>query len=547
MAKRFTIIFFIVLAVIIFMFAGFFLVLLLAPGFSAFGLRYIAKDARAFDSGEVSITQRVSQIGSGEDVLPYLTGIKIETDEVPVYVTFTQDWDYIVQYYDNYNGFTTTDIPYPSLSITMESGVIHVKTSEFKKFVTELGSSKRYLTLKVPLRQVGDIRKGQISLEVDAGNANVKFDRESLNGAADERVPDFLNFNIKTNGSVSYKTHIVAQTYTYETTRKITIPENKSNSIDATNYILTSNNSSIVFESAVAGDITAKTGYGDIKLVSCGGTLNATTTSGNIFSSKSDAPISVTGLVIIKTKSGNVTLGNVSGQNGNSQITTGSGNVKIAKINGVDVNTTRGSVEIKSLGSANIKTNLGKVVVEEAMSNINVETKRGNVYLGGEQMTINNAKVFSRLGRITMYSASGDTNLETISGNINFTNANSSNITINCGGKLNARRLTGKVNISSSKNVELEFASITDEVNIELKNTCYNVNILCSTNSRNDVRYSLTGKYIEIWEGNGTGGYSKTFEGENSANGSSNASAPLIKVNGEFANIIMYFQSATRS
>lgn len=547
MAKRFTIIFFIVLAAIVFIFAGFFLVLLLAPGFSAFGLRYIARDARSYDTGEISLTQRVSQIGSGEDVLPYLTGIKVETDEIPVYVTFTQGWDYIAQYYDNYNGFTTTNIEYPSLSVTMESGVIHVKTTEFKKFVGEFSPSKRYLKLMIPLGQVGDVKKGQVSLEIDAGSADVSFERESLNGSSDSRVPTFLNFNMKTNGNVSYNTHIVSQTYTFETTRKITIPEDRSNTIDAENYILTSINSSVIINGDVAGDITAKTGYGDIKLVSCGGTLNATTTSGNIYSSKGDSEISVTGLVIIKTKSGNVTLGNIDGMVGNNVITTGSGNVKINKLNNAEITTTRGAVEIKVLNNATIKTNLGKVVVEEATESINVETKRGNVYLGGESMRINNANVFSRLGRINVYSASGSVKLETVSGNINFTNTNSTDINIISGGKLNARRLTGKVNITSNKNIELEFASVTDDVNIELNNSCYSASILCSGNSRNEVRYSLTGKYMEIWEGNGTGGYSKTFEGENSANGSSNASAPLIKVNGNFANIVMYFQSATRS
>lgn len=59
MAKRFVSIFFIVIAITLFLVVGFVMLLFLAPGFSAFGLRYIAYGTRLYDSGKIIITDEI--------------------------------------------------------------------------------------------------------------------------------------------------------------------------------------------------------------------------------------------------------------------------------------------------------------------------------------------------------------------------------------------------------------------------------------------------------------------------------------------------------
>ena len=123
----------------------------------------------------------------------------------------------------------------------------------------------------------------------------------------------------------------------------------------------------------------------------------------------------------------------------------------LGKIKDGTIITQRGSVTIKSVSNATIDTNVGNVIVEESLGSIVAKTKRGNITLGGENLTMNNATVFSRLGKVNLKSADGTTSVETISSNVNIKNRTSENFTIKCGGKLNAEGLTGKVNIFAEK------------------------------------------------------------------------------------------------
>ena len=106
MAKRMMVTSLIVLGIAAFLIAGFFLVLFLAPGFQAFGLMYISKGARAYASGEVRILTEMEKLGYDS----FSGSITLEVDECPVYVEFSQKYDYIVEYYENYSGLTKTNM-----------------------------------------------------------------------------------------------------------------------------------------------------------------------------------------------------------------------------------------------------------------------------------------------------------------------------------------------------------------------------------------------------------------------------------------------------
>ena len=86
-----------------------------------------------------------------------------------------------------------------------------------------------------------------------------------------------------------------------------------------------------------------------------------------------------------------------------------------------------------------ISTSMGKVVVEEALSKIDVYSHRGKITVGGEGMTVSNPTLESRLGKVSLTSATGTVLLKTTKADIDFKNTNSSNITIYSGGKTNAK------------------------------------------------------------------------------------------------------------
>ena len=135
MSKRFVNVFFISLGAMMFLTVGFFLLLFLAPGFSAFGLRYIAIDTRAYDSKEVVI---LDQIGN------FSGSIVVDCEDAPVKVEFTQGPVHTVRYYENYSGLTTTPIDYPSLSVSMgKDGSAVIKVESFKKYIFQNSNTER--------------------------------------------------------------------------------------------------------------------------------------------------------------------------------------------------------------------------------------------------------------------------------------------------------------------------------------------------------------------------------------------------------------------
>lgn len=541
MSKRFVTTLLIVLAAIIFIVAVYFLILFLAPGLSLLGLRYIAKDARvAAEKGsliEYIVNKDDSdEYNSTDDIFYNVKGIKIITSEIPVNI-ITQGWDYEFDYYDNYNGFTTSKIKYPSISIDYKDGFIIISTEEFGKFIGEMYASERYLNVYIPSLVIGTNIGNKIDLEIESKKSNIKFGKDG----EDTSSAYFSNLKITTTGKFTTNSKLIADTFDYTTNQRIDIKDGE-NVVDATNYILESRNGSININKAVRGYVTVKTNYGDIRLSDVGTTLTATTAHGNIYSSSKER-FNVNGLVIISSKSGNVTIGKILGKNGHSIINTHSGNVNISSLENIEVETTRGSVDIKTLNKAKIITNLGKVTVEEVKESIDVNTKRGNIYLGEEEMVVNNVTAFSRLGKVFVYSATGTTNLETVSGNIEFTNGDSDDITISCGGKLKATGLEGKVKIYSNKDASLEFSDVSGDVTIDLSDKCYNASIICSNNTTDSVRYSLTGAHVEVYISNETGGYTRASEGEEQ-NNQSNASAPIIKLTSKYAQVKIYFQSS---
>ena len=533
MTKRFITIFFIVLGVMMFLITSFFLVLFLAPGFSAFGMKYIAIGTRAYNSGLVNIHD---EIGS------FSGSIILNCNEVPVHVEFTENASYQVQYVEDYSGITKTDIEKPTLKVKKDSkGNAVITVVGFEKFLFKNANTERYVNLYIPLTGVSTASTSfRKDLVINSKSSEIRFSKED---ETDLRIPQLNIISVKTSGKVSFDTYVKTMTYKYESPNTIFIDKENKLAPDSSSYTLKSEKGKIVVKKEVSGDLNLTTNNASVSLISCRN-LKTRTGFGSVKCYIEGKKIKTTGSVNIKTSAGKVTLGEVLG-GAESLIETGSGAVKIDSIKKVSITTKSGDVTIKSLTEAKIVTNLGTIDVEECLSKINIDAKRGNVLLGGSGMTMNNATVFAKLGKIKMFSASENVDIQTVKGNIEFTNKDSKNIKIVSGGKLTAKNLTGKVDITSAKDAELSFSNVTDTSNISLGDKCKKLVIWAVSNTKGNTRYSISGKSATRWEdnANNTGTYSKV---ESSPNGLVNRLTgiePLITANGKNADIHIYLKS----
>lgn len=529
MAKRLAIVFFLVLATCIFIISGFFLVLLISPGMSAFGIKYIAPNTHQF-----SVSKSISDF---EGIDNFNGSISIETYEMPIEVIFTGDQstlsNFKIAVYDNFNGLTNSKFDDTSLSVTKNSnGSVSIKVNEFRSFIYETSSSSRYIKLYLPLAYIANTK---VNLTLISTKGKIEIYK---NTSAGDGKAQFANLSIKTNSSIDQRTAVSADVYELYTKNSIKIYNNEESNIFANSYNLTSLNGSIEVGRNVSGNISATTDSGNIKVLSCEN-LEVNTNYGNITCIDPDSDIQVKGTAHINSKAGNVEIGSILGS-GESEIVTTSGNVTIKKsmLDG-NISTSRGKVTIGSVRNAKISTNIGKVSVDAATESIDVSTKRGDIRLGGNGLIIRNPKVFTRLGKIEVNSSEGVADIQSLSNRIYFKNTNCSEITINSGDKLVAENLSGKVTINAYSDVQLSFLRISAQTEIYLNDEVQNAKIYAPNNSADtaSTKYYLEGKSVTVYERNSSNEFNKVDSGNTLG---STAGATLI-VKGKNANIEVYF------
>ena len=124
------------------------LVLFLAPGLSVFGVKYIATGTHVVNETYILTDEMSGGTFSGS--------IRIEAEQVPIEVVFSQKFTYQVEYYDNYNGLTSSKIDDPSIDFSKDAdGTAVIKITSFKKFIFENNNSSRYIRLHIPSTVVG--------------------------------------------------------------------------------------------------------------------------------------------------------------------------------------------------------------------------------------------------------------------------------------------------------------------------------------------------------------------------------------------------------
>jgi len=475
--------------------------LFLFPGISLFGIRYVSLDGRAVTTynaegqpGPSIIHDRI-----GDD----FSGIIINAYEVPVYVEFTDNRQYSLEYIDNFNGLTTSKIEYPSIEFKKdEMGNAVITVSEFKKFIYESTTSTRHIRLLVPIRDVDSTAPFARDITINSTKSTVEFSKEE----GESRIPKFHHVSIKTNGKVKYNTEVKAHYYTLETSNSIVIDKESKKCVNATKgHYLKSTAGSITIEKDEVGELKVETNQGNISFRNCD-TLEAKTNYGKISynflpdEEKEGKGIVVYGNAIINSKAGSVEISKINGSVP-SEITTTSGNVVVDKLYFGKVITKRGLVDINESNVLEVESNTGKIIIEEVTNNLIVKTVRSNITLGGENKKMKDVDVFSRIGKVTMLSSTGSTKIETLKGDVDYTNLSSEYIDITCGGKLNATGLRGFVKLTSQENVKLSFADIgSEDITIELGSKCTSAEITALNNRSDEVNYFIKGSQVLIKE-----------------------------------------------
>ena len=530
MSKRLAVVFFVVIGSIIFLAASFCLMLFLAPGFAVFGVKYIRPDVHLQQTGKIAINE--TKAFAGDD---FKGNIIVNAREIPINIIYSEDHEYFIEYYDNYAGFTNSKFDDPTVFIEKDDdGNCVITVQEFKKFVYESSSSKRYLNVYVPLQFVGENYKYALDLTVNTSTSTITFSKEVEH---DARIPahDKLEINT-TSGKLKFaNTNVRATSYKCVTNNSIKLLGDENKEIWATQYDLESKLGRIVIKGNVANNIKAKTKNGNIEIISCKN-LVAETSFGDVVSADKDKPIEIRGIVNIQTKAGSVVLGKVNG-NGENKISTGGGNVSIDTIKTATITTKRGSVRIRSVSDVKINTNVGKVSIEEVLTAANITTKRGNVELGGNGMTVNNPTVSTNIGKINLKSASGKVVLKTSASDINFTNTDSEDIDISCGKELVADKLTGTVTIHSEGAAKLTFTKVTKRTTITLGDKCKEVAVYAEDNTALDTNYYFAGKYVVRYEDKAEVGRGTLITPDKTIH-----TDAYISIEGKNANIKVYFK-----
>lgn len=466
------------------------LVLFLAPGLSVFGVKYIASGTHVINDSYILTEKMADGTFSGS--------IRIETDQVPISVVFSQKYTYQVDYYDNYNGLTTSKFDDPSIEFSKDAdGTAVVKVTSFKKFIYENNSSSRYIRLLIPSTIVGGTKAGETSLKIVSKSSSVSFVDEK----EDNYDPHFRNLSIETSGKISTSTNVKVENYSLTTINAIKIGEDEIENINATNYILNSTGGKIVVDRPVSGDINATTKNARIQIVSCKNFV-ANSGYGDIYPARKDTPIKISGIANIQTTAGIVDIDTISGTTEKSIIKTKTGNVKLTNVQDLDLSTTRGFVRVVSGKNVNVSTSSGSITVETATESVIAKTKRGKVYLGGEQNKLYNPTVESTYGDVSVVSASGTVSITTIKADVTFVNKDASNHTFTVGGKFSAKKLIGAVTATIEGDADIDFAEFTQKSTI----TGLGANSLITLNMLNNdgstFSYNLTATDVALWEYN---------------------------------------------
>ena len=456
--------------------AGLGLTMIIAPGADILGVRYIRST-----SGSYHERQSVYCAESG------VQEFNINCDNIPINIVFVQSYTFSVDMNEEYNGFTKT-VENPDLAVEDAGSKITFAVQEYVPFIYHNRMTDSALTISIPIYYSGRVA-------VQSRNSKVVVD--GLNGTLGELI-------ISTGGKVEVNDVAIPKLHLNLGSGRATINtgakigelsiESESANISVLENIdgkitYKANSGSLNFKSCKELEVdatSAKVGSTGEELAKVNGEASIKTNSkvvleifGNtkIESSNGDIVLGNESInyacnVEIETKKGDVTLKGVRG--GNVTVTTKSGDVKAETLSTFDIKTEYGYVKIDSCSNGTIKSGSGNVYVKQALSEISVDTRSGDVILGdSENVFATNVNVVTVGGNVSILNGiDGEVSIKTKSGDVSFSGSaqnNSSIFVSSTKGNVYGENLAGNVKVATYGSVTLQMINLSNGVEIKAK------------------------------------------------------------------------------
>jgi len=361
-------------------------ILILCPGVSIFGVRYVG-----FAQEDVKYTKEIVDLG---------TDVEIESNALGMEISFSSTRTTAnVDISQSFIGFTTKKMGEEYYTITKENGKTKIVFLDVPTvaFGTNRDSSAIKVVLPNSLNSLS-VTSNSSDISLSGATINVKTVQlytdgvVNVNSTVGASVFEVHNAKLNVNGKLGDGTTLKVDTYKAVNVNKISNANVEISARGATVNavscrslkIKTTTGKVMMTEGVISGACEIETVSGDIKLGSVNGKLN------------------------INTKYGNVVADYVK----NGDILANAGDVKIRSVDNVAIECTSGDIEIISvLQKANLVTGSGTVKLSNAtekssIKNINVETYSGDVV--AFNITGEKAKIETINGKITVNNSKTD-------------------------------------------------------------------------------------------------------------------------------------------
>ena len=512
--KRFWITSGIIFGLILVFIVGLGVILVLSPGSRIFGIQYVS----AF----------VGKNDVSEEYLDYIDGdIFVTTRDIPVIIDVQPYGRTKVEFSQHYHGYTLDSVNIPDCKITRTAAGIEVKTSEVVKFLFG-GNNSHYLKITVPASWA---TSGRHSIYINGERSQITLQ------SADDITLKFVDLTFNGNNTLNLNAKVVCKNLTAFTKGKQEFNKN----VVAQNYDITTISGSLTFVGDVEGNLNIKSSSGSVYLNKVMGNANITTTTGEVAGVENAKPV-IYGNANIETGRGRVVIGELLSNKNN--ITTAAGSITINTMMGGSVTSPRGAITINSMVSGTISGGTKDVNIKAVSSSATISSTKGNVYVGdlSSSATAKNITVSSTNGKITAKNTQGNVDISSSNGDVVLYNGNANNIKINSAKTVTATGLLGKVSVSAKKDINLAFASVSGDVDVNGSAGCHNINISANKTNLDSVNVYLTttkGGSAKVYQGT-----SLKEEGLNISPASAGATLKNIKVNAPNCKINLYLKAA---
>jgi len=438
---------------------GSFLLVFLAPGMEVFGVRYIA------------VGQGEYELDESEEYMPNFTGdIYIESEELPIYVSYEFIYNIRLEYKQIFVGLTKSDVKSPYVEYKVEDSNLYIKSHDLTKFLysTDSGDGKAsYLKLFLPY----DMKSRSIFIK--SNNSVININAKGTN--------KLETVDVTTNNDINISGNLIADKVCINTRKPININDNIQ-----TDYLkVTAGTNSISINREFNGTLEVDANSSTLFLKSANKLIFKGTAGSIRPFEKGTVTVNV---AQIETNSGNVNIDNITGME-ESFIKTTSGTILIGSVNNLNLVNDRGPTRIQKAVKATIMGGVGILNVKEVTESISVETKNGNVTLGSDDTSVQNPQVTTTTGKILIKNAKGSANLVSKNSSVEIIGDGLTSLKIDSNEEVIAKGISGDVEINANGNVDVQIEKLSGDITINTTDGCKCINLDLTNYKISDFNY----------------------------------------------------------